>query len=72
MCESAPSKSSSPPSATTMYFMVNGTGVPMRKEEIASRAGKQANAAARKCEIKLVLIWTAEHLSVEGRSERDR
>jgi len=29
------------------YFSVDGTGIPMRKEELTDRAGKQADGAAK-------------------------
>jgi hypothetical protein len=43
------------------------TGVPMRTQEIADRAGKQADGSAKTREAKLVTIWTAE-----SRDERDK
>jgi len=49
-----------PPSAPTMYLGMDGTGVPMRKEEIQGRDGKQADGSAKTREVKLVIVWTAQ------------
>src|SRR5207302_1965362 len=46
--------------APTMYLGMDGTGVPMRAQEVADRAGKQADGSAKTREAKLVTIWTAE------------
>ena len=50
----------SPPSAPTMYLGMDGTGVPMRKEELEGREGKQADGTAKTREVKLVTVWTAQ------------
>ena len=57
--------------APTMYLGMDGTGVPMRKEEVADRAGKQADGTAKTREVKLVTIWTAESRDAEGKPVRD-
>lgn len=57
--------------APTMYLGMDGTGVPMRAEEIAERAGKQADGSAKTREAKLVTIWTAESRDAEGIPVRD-
>ena len=57
--------------APTMYLGMDGTGVPMRSEEIADRAGKQADGSAKTREAKLVTIWTAESRDEEGKPVRD-
>jgi hypothetical protein len=57
--------------APTMYLGMDGTGVPMRKQEIADRAGKQADGSAKTREAKLVTIWTAESRDAEGKPVRD-
>jgi hypothetical protein len=54
-----------------MYLGMDGTGVPMRSEEIADRAGKQADGSAKTREAKLVTIWTAESRDEEGKPVRD-
>jgi hypothetical protein len=57
--------------APTMYLGMDGTGVPMRSQEVADRAGKQADGSAKTREAKLVTIWTAESRDVEGKPLRD-
>jgi hypothetical protein len=46
---------------------MDGTGVPMRAQEVADRAGKQADGSAKTREAKLVTIWTAESHDKEGK-----
>ena len=43
-----------------MYLGMDGTGVPMRAQEVADRAGKQADGSAKTREAQLVAVWTAE------------
>ena len=62
---------SEPPSAPTMYLGMDGTGVPVRREETEGRAGKQPDGAAKTREVKLVTLWTAEALDRQGRPRRD-
>jgi hypothetical protein len=57
--------------APTMYLGMDGTGVPVRKEEVAGRAGKQPDGSAKTRDAKLVTIWTAESCDPEGRPVRD-
>ena len=57
--------------APTMYLGVDGTGVPMRKSEVASRSGKQPDGSAKTREAKLVTMWTAESRDEEGKPARD-
>jgi hypothetical protein len=45
--------------------------VPMRTQEVADRAGKQADGSAKTREAKLVTVWTAESRDQEGRPMRD-
>lgn len=47
------------PRSTTMYLGMDGTGVPMRSDELDGRAGKQADGSAKTREVKLVTIWSA-------------
>jgi hypothetical protein len=54
-----------------MYLGMDGTGVPMRPEEVAHRAGKQADGFAKTREAKLVTVWTAESRDEEGKPVRD-
>src|SRR5260370_20855712 len=46
--------------APTMYLGMDGTGVPMRTQEVADRAGKQADGSAKTREANLGPRWTAE------------
>jgi len=57
--------------APTMYLGMDGTGVPMRSQEVAGRAGKQADGSAKTREAKLVTIGTAESRDAEGKPVRD-
>jgi len=43
----------------------------MRTQEVADRAGKQADGSAKTREAKLVTIWTAESRDEEGQPVRD-
>ncbi|MDE0104254.1 MAG: ISKra4 family transposase, partial [Bryobacterales bacterium] len=60
-----------PPSAPTMYLGFDGTGVPLRPNELAGRSGKQADGSARTREAKLIVIWTAEQLDDDGHAVCD-
>ena len=60
-----------PPSAPTMYLGVDGTGVPVRKQELVDRPGKQPDGSAKTREVKLVTVWTAETHDKEGQPTRD-
>ncbi len=55
----------------TMYLGQDGTGVPMRKEELAGRPGKQADGSSKTREMKLCAIWTADTRDRDGRPTRD-
>jgi len=57
--------------APTLYLGMDGTGVPMRAQEVAGRAGKQADGSAKTREAKIVTLWTAESRDQEGRPVRD-
>ena len=57
--------------APTMYLGMDGTGVPMRKSEVAGRPGKQPDGSAKTREAKLVTLWTAESRDEEGKPVRD-
>lgn len=59
------------PVAPTLYLGVDGTGVPVRKEELAGRAGKQPDGTAKTREVKLVTIWSAEGRDDKGTPVRD-
>jgi hypothetical protein len=57
--------------APTIYLGLDGTGVPMRKSEVAGRSGKQSDGSAKTREAKLVTIWSAESRDEEGKPVRD-
>lgn len=66
--EKAATETSIPP-AQTMYLGMDGTGIPMRKEALIGREGKDGLAKTR--EVKLVTIWSAEGRDKEGKAVRD-
>lgn len=55
----------------TMYLGQDGTGVPMRREELAGRPGKQADGSSKTREMKVCAIWTADARDRHGRPTRD-
>jgi len=55
----------------TMYLGMNGTGIPMRGEELVGRAGKQPDGSAKTREVKLCTVWSAETNDAKGRPCRD-
>lgn len=57
--------------AATMYLGMDGTGVPMRKSEVAGRSGKQSDGSAKTREAKLVTMWTAESRDEQDKPVRD-
>lgn len=57
--------------APTLYLGLDGTGVPMRKADLAGRPGKQADGTATTREVKLCTIWSAEGRDAEGGPVRD-
>ena len=59
------------PPPQTMYLGQDGTGVPMRKEELAGRVGKQADGSSKTREMKLCAVWTADARDKEGHPTRD-
>jgi len=61
----------SSPSAPTMYLGLDGTGIPMRAEELVDRDGKQPDGSSKTREVKLVTVWSAEGRDEEGIPVRD-
>ena len=59
------------PVAPTLYVGMDGTGVPVRKQEMEGRAGKQPDGTAKTREVKLVTVWSAERRDQEGTPVRD-
>jgi hypothetical protein len=55
----------------TLYLGMDGTGIPLRAEELVGRSGKQPDGSAKTGEVKLCTIWSAESLDEEGTPIRD-
>src|SRR6202795_2054401 len=51
---------------------MDGTGIPLRAEELVGRTGKQPDGSANTGEVKLCTIWSAEALDEEGTPIRDQ
>jgi hypothetical protein len=49
-----------------MYISGDGTGVPMRKEELEGRRGKQADGSAKTREVKLGCVFLQTEVDAEG------
>lgn len=54
-----------------MYVEADGTGVPMRAEELEGRVGKQEDGSAKSREVKLGAVFTQTRTDEEGRPVRD-
>ena len=54
-----------------MYMGWDGTGVPMRREAVAGRPGKQEDGSSKTREAKLCLTWTASRTDWRGVPVRD-
>ena len=59
------------PLPQTLYLGMDGTGIPLRAEELAGRIGKQPDGSAKTGEVKLCTIWSAEARDEEGTPIRD-
>jgi len=55
----------------TLYLGLDGTGIPMRAEELEGRSGKQSDGTSKTREVKLVTVWSAEKRDAEGIPIRD-
>lgn len=55
----------------TLYLGMDGTGVPIRRQELVGRAGKQADGSAKTREAKLCTLWSAEGRDADGTPMRD-
>ena len=58
------------PLPKTLYLGIDGTGIPLRAEELAGVSGKSA-AGAKTREVKLCTIWSAESFDADGIPIRD-
>lgn len=54
-----------------LYVSIDGTGAPMRREELVGRRGKQEDGSARTREAKLGCIFTQTSTDEKGRPMRD-
>jgi hypothetical protein len=59
------------PLPPTLYLGIDGTGVPMRAEELKGRCGKQSDGSAKTREVKLCTVWSAEARDAQDRPVRD-
>src|SRR6202023_211725 len=59
------------PLPQTLYLGMDGTGIPLRAEELVGRSGKQPDGSAKTGEVKLCTIWSAESEDKEGTPIRD-
>ena len=57
--------------APTLYLGIDGTGVPVRKQEVVGRKGKQPDGTAKTREAKLCVLWSAEGRDEQGNPVRD-
>jgi hypothetical protein len=60
------------PLPSTLYLGLDGTGIPMRAEELAGRTGKQPDGSAKTREVKICAVWSAEARDSEGLPMRDQ
>jgi hypothetical protein len=60
------------PLPETLYLGIDGTGIPLRAEELAGTTGKQPDGSAKTREVKLCTVWSAESLDEHGIPVRDR
>lgn len=57
--------------ASVLYVSADATGVPMRKEELVGRAGKQADGSAKTRSAYLGCVFTQHHTDEKGCPVRD-
>jgi hypothetical protein len=60
-----------PDAAPILYVSGDGTGVPMRPEELKGRRGKQADGAAKTRQVYLGCVFTQHRVDEEGHPVRD-
>lgn len=54
-----------------LYVSCDGTGTPMRKEELSGRKGKQADGSSKTREVKLGAVFTQHGVDEQGHPLRD-
>ncbi len=59
------------PLPKTLYLGIDGTGIPLRAEELVGSTGKQADGSAKTREVKLCTVWSAESFDAQGIPVRD-
>src|SRR5207248_9176126 len=64
-------RSPEPGDAQIMYVSGDGTGVPMRREELAGRQGKQPDGTAKTRQAYLGCVFTQHKRDEKGRPIRD-
>ncbi len=57
--------------ASILYIEFDGTGIPVRRIELAGRAGKQPDGAAKTREVKIGCVFTQTAFDEEGKPVRD-
>src|SRR5438477_5467277 len=57
--------------APIMYISADGTGVPMVREELKGRRGKQSDGTAKTRQVYLGCVFTQHHVDDEGHPIRD-
>ena len=57
--------------APTLYLGIDGTGIPVRRNELVGRQGKQPDGSAKTREVKLCTVWSAEGRDKDGVPMRD-
>lgn len=60
-----------PCDAPVLYVSADGTGAPMRKEELVGRCGKQADGSAKTRQVYLGCVFTQHRVDEEGHPVRD-
>jgi hypothetical protein len=60
-----------PNPSDTMYAGVDGTGIPMRKDELIDRVGKQSDGTSKTREVKQCVVWTADSRDAKGNPTKD-
>ena len=65
-----PPPAETPKTIDTLYIEFDGTGVPMTKEEVAGRKGKQKDGSAKTREAKLGCVFTQTDFDEKGRPIR--
>jgi hypothetical protein len=59
------------PLPKTLYLGIDGTGIPLRAEELTGVLGKTAGGGAKTREVKLCTVWSAESCDDQGIPIRD-